>query len=129
MNQPRQPHHPGRARSSVEAGASAVVVLTTCADVGAAERLAGALVEERLAACVSIGAEAVSVYPWQGRIEREREVPLTIKTTTEALPRLKVRLAELHDYDVPELLVLGVVDGTADSLAWIRDWVDAEPNG
>lgn len=120
--------NPGRSPS--EAGSiRAAVVLTTCADAAAAERLATALVEQRLAACVSIGAPAVSVYAWQGRIEREHEVGLTIKTTPGALDRLKARLVELHDYDVPELLVLDVVDGSADYLAWIRDWVAPEPNG
>ncbi len=99
------------------------IVLTTCPDEKSAERLAEVLVEQRLAACVSAGSPAVSTYPWQGRIEREREIPLTIKTARSRVPVLTETLVANHPYDVPEVLVLPVVDGLDGYTQWIRDWL------
>lgn len=100
-----------------------VLVHTTCANVAAAERLAKGLVSERLAACVSVGPEARSVYPWQGQIEIQAEVPLTIKTRPETVPSLKAYVLEHHDYEVPELLVTPVIDGHRPYLDWAREWL------
>ncbi len=100
-----------------------VLAHTTCADLDAAERLARALVEAHLAACVSIGPEIRSIYPWQGRIETDQEVPVLIKSSVEALPALKGFLVEHHDYDVPELLVTPVIDGHPPYLQWAREWL------
>lgn len=100
--------------------------MTTVADSSQAERLARALVERHLAACVSLSAPVTSVYPWQGRIESEAEISLTIKTAPTCLAALKAALAELHPYDVPELLVLPVVDGSEAYLDWARDWINHE---
>lgn len=96
---------------------------TTCSSGSAARDLARGLVERRLAACVSIGAETASVYPWQGRIEVEREVPLLIKTCPARLDALKVFFADHHEYEVPELLVTAVVDGTENYLSWAEEWM------
>ena len=98
-----------------------VIVLTTLpadADAGA---FGEALVTERLAACVSIGAEMTSVYAWKGAIERARERSVLMKTVTANVPLIKARLATLHPYDVPELLVLPVADGGETYLAWVRE--------
>lgn len=102
---------------------SLVLVHTTCADQNEAERLAADLVESRLAACASIGQPVVSVYPWEGRIERDTETPLTLKTTRAAFAALRERLNERHSYDVPELLAVAVVDGNADYIQWAQDWI------
>jgi len=99
------------------------LILTTCPDSETAERLAGMLVEQRLAACVSAGAQVTSTYPWQGRVERQREIPLTIKTTRARVSALKQELVAHHPYDVPELLVVPVSDGLDDYTQWIRDWL------
>ncbi len=100
-----------------------LLAMTTCADADAAERLARALVEARLAACVSIGAPLRSVYPWQGRIEVEQEVALTIKTAPARIEALKRFIAEHHDYDVPELLISPVTDGSEAYLQWAEQWM------
>ena len=100
-----------------------LIAHTTCADATAAERLARGLVEAHLAACVSIGSEVRSLYPWQGRIETSQEVPVLIKTTPESLPALKEFFVEHHDYDVPELLVTPVIDGHPPYLQWAREWL------
>lgn len=102
-----------------------ILVHTTCGDEQAAERLARQLVDERLAACASLGRPVVSVYPWQGRIEREPECPLTLKTCSTVFDRLARRIGELHDYDVPEILAVEVSNANADYADWVRDWVSA----
>jgi periplasmic divalent cation tolerance protein len=100
-----------------------ILVHTTCADQKEAEALARDLVETRLAACASVGQPLVSVYPWQGRIERDVETPLTLKTTRRAFEALRSRLVERHSYDVPEVLAVDVIDGNDEYIQWVRDWV------
>ena len=102
-------------------------VQTTLSSVSDARALAAVLVQNRLAFCAQIGAAVDSVYPWQGRIERQPEIPLTLKTTPAALPALKARLLQEHPYDVPELLVLPVIESHDDYLAWAREWMQAGP--
>jgi periplasmic divalent cation tolerance protein len=98
-----------------------VVVLTTMPDAETAEPLARALVEERLAACVNVHGPMVSVYRWQGNVEREPERQLVIKTTRARVGALRKRIGELHPYELPEFLVVPVLDGSAEYLAWVRD--------
>lgn len=102
-----------------------LLVHTTCASAADAERLARGLVEARLAACVSIGPQICSVYPWQGKVERQMEVPLLIKTSADSVAALKAFIVEQHAYDVPELLVTPVVDGHEPYLDWAREWLQA----
>ena len=103
---------------------SGCCLLTTTLDTeAAAARLAATLVEERLAACVNVLPPMVSVYRWQGSIERSPEHQIVIKTTTDRLDALEARLRQLHPYEVPELLVLDVARGGAAYLAWVRDSV------
>jgi len=101
-----------------------VVVLSNAPDMLLAKRIAHVLVEERLAACVGLGAAGLSMYMWQGRLEGGEEVALTMKTTGAALPALMTRLAALHPYEVPEMLVLPVLGGSAPYLDWVRGQVD-----
>lgn len=98
---------------------SAKVVFSTAASVAQAEPIARALVEERLAACVNIVGPVRSIYRWQGRIVRDREVMMIIKTRDTMLKRLERRVRELHPYEVPELLVLDVANGSAPYLDWL----------
>jgi periplasmic divalent cation tolerance protein len=100
--------------------AAVVILLTTLPADGDAEAFARALVDERFAACVSIGGEMTSIYRWQGAVERAAERQVVVKTTREMIPRIKARLAALHPYEVPELLVLAVDDGGEAYLAWVR---------
>lgn len=96
-----------------------VVVLTTVPADDRADDLARVLVEERLAACVNLGAPMTSVYRWRGQIEHADERQLVIKTTRERLGELERRLKALHPYDTPELLVIEVAGGSLEYLAWI----------
>jgi len=96
------------------------LVLTTCPDAGAAQRLAHALVSERLAACVNILPVAQSVYLWQGKVESAAEQLLIIKSMTRAYRSIEKRILELHPYELPEVIAVPVTDGLADYLSWIR---------
>lgn len=100
-----------------------ILVHTTCADRDEADRLAGLVVDNRLAACASVGQPITSIYPWDGKIEHDTETPLTLKTTRARFEALREFLNERHSYDVPELLAVEVVDGNADYIQWVRDWV------
>lgn len=99
-----------------------LLVMTTCPDASSAERLAHALVEERVAACVNRVAGIASTYRWQGRIQNDAEVLLLIKTTRERFPALRDRILALSPYETPELIALDIVHG---SEAYLR-WIDAE---
>ena len=98
-----------------------VMVWTTVASTAEAERLASILVEEQLAACVNVLAEMQSFYRWKGSVETGREHQLVIKTTAERVPALATRLAELHEYELPELIVVPVAGGSDAYLNWIRE--------
>ena len=104
---------------TADVATEARLVLTTLPDRDAALAMARTLVEERLAACVSLLGEATSVYRWQGAVETAPEVPLLIKTTSTAWPELCARIAALHPYEVPEIIALPVTDGLPAYLAWI----------
>ena len=103
-------------------GMSAIVVLCTCPDADVGGRIAAALVDECLAACVSCVPGLSTIYRWKGAVHRDAEVLLLIKTTRDRFDALKSRLATLHSHDVPELIAFDVVDGLA---PWL-DWVVAE---
>ena len=98
-----------------------VMVLTTIADDDRAEQLARRLVDERLAACVNLHPPMVSMYRWKGRVERDAERQMVIKTTRDRLPALEARLIQLHSYELPELLVVSADEGSAAYLAWVRE--------
>lgn len=81
-----------------------LMVFTTLPDAESARRVADTLVEERLAACVSLLAPCTSVYRWQGAVEAAEEFPLLLKTAADRYPALQARLKALHPYEVPEIL-------------------------
>jgi len=88
-----------------------------------AQRIARALVEERLAACVNVVPGVVSVYRWKGVVEKEDELLLVIKTMAQQVDTLKTRLLELHPYELPEVVVIPIGGGHAPYLEWIADQV------
>lgn len=99
------------------------VALTTLATRDEGDRLAAVLVEERLAACVNVIGPVTSVYRWEGKVEREEEVLLLMKTTAAGVGPLRARVLELHPYETPEFLALEVGSGSAGYLAWVGDSV------
>lgn len=97
----------------------AIVVFMTAASVEEAERLAEMLVGGRLAACVQILPEMKSVYRWQGKIERQPEVLLIAKTTRSKFPELERRVRAAHSYEIPEIVAVPVIAGSAPYLQWL----------
>ena len=100
-----------------------VVVLTALAAPPDAERIARALVEERLAACVNVVPGVVSIYRWKGVVEKENELLLVIKTIGEKVEQLKARLLQLHPYELPEVVVIPIGGGHKAYLEWIAEQV------
>jgi periplasmic divalent cation tolerance protein len=103
-----------------ETGTQARIVLTTVSDAAEAERLARTLVEEHLAACVSLLPGVQSIYHWAGEVESASEILLLIKTGTDQVAALEQRLRSLHSYETPEFLVLKVESGSLSYLDWMQ---------
>lgn len=97
----------------------AALVYATFPTLEAAEAAGRRLVEERLAACVNIIPGMVSIYRWEGAIERASEVVMVIKTRRERADAVIARVRRDHPYDNPALLIVPVGGGSADFLAWI----------
>ena len=102
----------------------AISVYIVTADMPEAERIAEALVAERLAACVNILGTVRSVYRWQGAVERADEVAMIAKTTEAQFDALSVRVRALHSYDTPAIVVLPVESVEKTYLAWLLDGTD-----
>ena len=98
---------------------NAIMVLCTCPDETMAERIAAALVEERLAACVNRIPGITSTYRWQGKICRDSEQLLLIKTTRERFEALRERILALHPHELPEVIAVDIALGSAPYLDWI----------
>jgi periplasmic divalent cation tolerance protein len=101
-----------------------VLVITNLPDEQSAAKLAQQLVEARVAACVNQLAPCTSTYRWQGNIETATEVPLLIKTTRAAYPRLEQLIRAAHPYELPEIIAVPVTTG----LPAYLDWVSRETN-
>lgn len=97
------------------------VVLTTAGSQEEAQKIAHALVERKLAACVNIVSRIESVYRWQGKVESATEWLLIVKTTDEAFPSVRDAIKELHSYDLPECVMLEIADGSEGYLGWIGE--------
>jgi periplasmic divalent cation tolerance protein len=95
----------------------------TCPDAASAQRLADALVNEALAACVNRVPGIQSTYRWQGKVITDGEELLLIKTTAERFDALKTRVLALHPYDLPEVIAVPVELAHAPYLDWVRDTV------
>jgi periplasmic divalent cation tolerance protein len=96
------------------------LVLVTCSSSAEAHRIAQAVVEARLAACVNILPGAVtSIYRWKGKVESSRERLLFIKTSRKRLAKLQAAVERLHSYDVPEFIALPIDAGSSKYLAWM----------
>jgi len=93
---------------------------STCPDASSAQNIAEALVGERLAACVNQLPGVRSTYRWQGAVTSDEEILLLIKTTSAQLEPLRLRLLELHPYELPELIAVAVDQGLAAYLDWVR---------
>ena len=100
-----------------------IIVFVTVGSVAEGERLAQALVEERLAACVNRIPNIQSVYRWEGKVEQSGEELLVIKTGRQLFTALEKRVRELHSYEVPEIIALPLIEGTEAYLRWLEEQV------
>ena len=96
-----------------------LLIYCTCPDRALAERIAEAVVADRLAACVNIVPGITSIYRWQGEVQHDSELLLLIKTRGECYPALEARIRELHSYDVPEIIAVPIQWGSESYLAWL----------
>lgn len=96
------------------------VVLTTAGSKEEAEAIATALIEAKLAACVNLF-PVQSIYTWQGKVQREAEWQLVIKTRLDCFDELSAKVKALHSYDVPELIALPIERGAAGYLGWLGE--------
>ena len=106
---------------------SALLVLTNLPDRTAAERLADALVEKRVAACINILAPCRSVFRWQGAVQHDEEHPVLIKTTREAYAALEAEIRAHHPYELPEIVALPIERGLPAYLDWVADETRRKP--
>lgn len=99
-----------------------LLVQVTCPHSDA-ERLAKALLDANVAACVNILPEVQSIYRWKGSISRDSESLLLIKTTTDAYPALEQIVVDLHPYEVPEVIAFNIANGLASYFSWLHSSV------
>ena len=97
----------------------ALLVFTTLPSADKAAELAKLLVQERLVACANLLPAIRSIYRWQGEMHDENEVLVLLKTRAEHLERLKLRILEVHPYEVPEVLAIPVESGYQPYLDWL----------
>jgi periplasmic divalent cation tolerance protein len=98
-----------------------IVVLVTCGSEEESLKIANALVEDRLAACVNLVAPIRSIYRWEGKIWDEKEWLLIIKTQKHRFEELERKVKSLHSYSVPEIISLPITEGSLAYLNWIRE--------
>ena len=98
-----------------------IVVLVTCPNQEVGEKIARAVVEDRLAACVNVVPGLASIYRWERKVCREAESLLLIKTRRTKFSALCRRVKALHPYSVPEVIALPVVAGSGPYVSWIRN--------
>ena len=98
-----------------------IVVLVTCGSEEEALKIANALVEEHLAACVNLVSPIRSIYRWEGKIWYEKEWMLIIKTQKQRFEKLEKKVKSLHSYSVPEIISLPIVEGSSSYLNWLEE--------
>ncbi|GLC33585.1 hypothetical protein PLESTB_000092000 [Pleodorina starrii] len=109
----------GAAPSASPSGAIVVYVTVPSAEVG--ESLASKLVESQLAACVNLLPGVTSIYSWKGKVEKDAELLLIIKSRSELLPELTAFVRANHPYDEPEVVGLPILGGSVSYLQWLMD--------
>ncbi len=97
-----------------------IVIFVTAGSEAEAEKIATALVEEQLAACVNILSPIRSLYRWEGKVADDREWLLLIKTRAERFAAVEAKVKALHSYQVPEVIALPIVAGAEGDIRWLR---------
>lgn len=100
---------------------TAILVITNLPDEASAQTLAERIITERAAACVNRLSACHSTYYWQGKVETANEIPLLVKTTTSAYPRLEKLIFDAHPYELPEIITLPITGGLPAYLNWVSE--------
>ena len=103
---------------------SEILVLCTVDSMEQGEQIAAALVEAGEAACVNIISGVRSIYIWQGKLCREAELLLVIKSVAEKFEAMRARIRQMHTYQTPEVIAVPITAGDADYLKWLRESVN-----
>jgi len=98
-----------------------LVVLVTASSEEEGLKIASALVDAEMVACVNMIEKVRSIFKWRGKVEDEKETLLIIKTRTERMAEVVAKVKEVHSYDVPEVIALPVVEGNQSYLRWIDE--------
>jgi len=99
-----------------------IIVLITTPNQETSEMIANTLLEKKLAACVNLVGPILSFYTWEGDIKRDEEMLLIVKSRAELFESELIPVVQaVHPYDVPEIIALPIVKGSANYLAWIDD--------
>lgn len=112
-------HHLSICTLSSVSKSETLLILNTCPDREHAERIAGMLVSEKLAACVNLIDNIASIYRWQGGIERDSETLLLIKSKQEHYLSIEAAIQQHHPYEIPEVIALPIENGSSSYLEWI----------
>jgi len=96
------------------------IVITTAPDQASARKLADTLIEEGLAACVNVLDKVESIYRWQGKINRDSEYMLLIKSTQRQYSQIQQRILDLHPYELPEIIAVPISGGLSAYLDWLN---------
>ena len=104
-----------------DANSDYVIVLTTLPNDADGREFGRRLVEERLAACVNLLPVMESVFRWEGQVEQDSERQVIVKTARDRVPALWDRIREIHPYEVPEFVVLPIIDGSDSYLRWLGE--------
>lgn len=100
-----------------------IVIFSTCANIKEAQKIAAALVKNKLVACANIIDKIESVFWWQGKVDRAKEVLLVIKSRQSRLDKITRQIKSLHSYKVPEIIALPIIAGYKPYLEWINESV------
>lgn len=98
-----------------------IVVITTTDEFSIAEKISTFLVENKLSACVQISEIDESIYTWEGKIEKVKEYKCTIKTKKNLYREVEKAIKKIHNYSIPEIIAIPIIDGNKDYLNWIDE--------
>ena len=101
-----------------------LVVFVTCGSEEEALKIAHALIEERVAACVNLVSPIRSIYRWEGKVWNENEWLLIIKTQIARFNDIETRVTALHSYSIPEIIALPIIKGSSSYLHWLKEMTD-----
>jgi len=98
-----------------------IMIITTVNSDSAAKKIAQALIEEKLAACVNIIPSVTSIFRWEGKVSTESELILIAKSKKKLFDEIKDKILSLHPYKLPEIITVPIVDGSKEYLKWVED--------